>query len=237
MIKNIRIRIKETIANIMCDDLYYYDALKEIELQRNELEQYIERDNSFLISLSPVQENDKMPAIAKEMCTASRMAGVGPMASVAGAISQYGVKKIIGLGSSFGLIDNGGDIALVTDRQLIVGIFTGPAKIKNIGLKIQPDENILGICTSSGIIGHSLSFGKAHAVTVLSHDTLLADSAATAICNECTRKDPVLIEEVLNKYYLDGILGAIVIFDDYFGCIGEIPEICETDIDYKLIAK
>ena len=107
----------------------------------------------------------------------------------------------------------------------------------NIGLKIKPNDKIMGICTSSGIIGHSLSFGRAHAVTVLSYDTLLADAVATALCNECKVKDQILIEESLKKFYIDGIIGAIVIFDDYLGFIGDIPELCETNIDFDLIAK
>lgn len=237
MIINNRIRIKETIANIICDDSLYPLVLDEIGLRRIDLEEYIKSSNNFLISLTPIDIVNEMPEIAKEMCRASRMVGVGPMAAVAGAISHYGIKKIIEHNGTFGVIDNGGDIALLTDHEIVIGIYTGPAKIKNIGLKIKPDDEILGICTSSGVIGHSLSFGRAHAVTVISHDTFLADAAATAICNECKRKDPALIEEVLQKYFIDGITGAIVIYDDYFGCIGDIPEICETEIDYQLIAK
>jgi uncharacterized protein len=229
--------MKETIANVMCDDSLFNLAVDEIKLRRSQLENYIEKDNRFLMSLIPIEENNEMPEIAKKMCRASRIVNVGPMAAVAGAISEYGINKLIDAGANFGIIDNGGDISIITDRTIVIGIYTGPAAIKNVGLKIKPDDKILGICTSSGVIGHSLSFGKAHAVTVLSHDTILADATATALCNECKKKDPVLIEEVLKKYFIDGILGAIVIYDDYFGCIGDIPDICETDIDYKLIAK
>ena len=237
MIINNRIRIKETIANIMCEESLYNVAVNEIELRRNQLEEYIEKNNDFLFSLIPVEETESMPEIALGMCRASSKVNVGPMATVAGAISEYSVKSIIANGGTFGIVDNGGDISLVTDREVVIGIYTGPAKIKNVGLKIKPENKILGLCTSSGVIGHSLSFGKAHAVTVLSHDTLLADATATALCNECKRKDPVLLEEVLKRFFIDGIIGAIVIYDDYFGCIGDIPEICETDIDYQLIAK
>jgi uncharacterized protein len=237
MIINNRIRIKETIANIVCDESLYNSAIMEIEHQRNDLEQYIKDHNDFLLSLIPVDEKDDMPEIAKLMCRASREVNVGPMAAVAGAISQFAIKDMIAGGGKFGIVDNGGDICLITDQEVIIGIYSGPAKIKNVGFKIKPGKDILGICTSSGVIGHSLSFGNAHAVTVFSHDTFLADAVATALCNECKRKDPVLIEEVLNKYYIDKIIGATVIYDDYFGCIGDIPETCETDIDYKLIAK
>ena len=41
----------------------------------------------------------------------------------------------------------------------------------------------MGICTSSGTVGHSLSFGKADAVCVKAKSVSLADAAATAIGN------------------------------------------------------
>ncbi len=237
MIINNRIRIKETIANIICDEKFYDGVLDEIRAERELLECYIQNDNNFLTSLKPVEINEQMPEIAKKMCSASAKVNVGPMAAVAGAISKFGIEKLMSYGGKFGIIDNGGDIALITGKEVTIGIYTGPAKIKNIGLKIKPYNSMLGICTSSGVIGHSLSFGKAHAVTVISADPLLADAAATAICNECKIKDAVLIEEVLNKYYIEGIRGVLVVFDDYFGAIGDIPEICESDVDYQLIAK
>jgi len=237
MIINRRIKIKETIANIMCEEVHYDPAVAEVEKQRDNLENYIAGNKEFLLSLIPIDEQDEMPEIAKLMCRAAKKVNVGPMAAIAGAISQYAVDNIILNGGKFGIFDNGGDICLITDKEIVVGIYTGPAKIQNIGFKIKPAKEKLGICTSSGVIGHSLSFGKAHAVTIFSNDTFLADATATALCNECKRKDPVLIEEVLKKYYIDGIIGATVIFDDYFGCIGDIPDICETKIDYNLIAK
>lgn len=237
MIIRSRIRIKETIANLICRKAIQENVINEINNRRKELEDYINNDITFLYSLEPVDLKDNMPNIVKEMCIATRKAGVGPMASVAGAISHYAVKKIIDCKEEFGIFDNGGDIALITNHELVIGIYTGNAKIQNIGLRIKPCKNILGICTSSGVIGHSLSFGKAHSVTVLSNDTMLSDAVATALCNECKIKDPVLIEEALNKYYIEGIIGAIVIYDDYLGMIGELPEICESKIDFELIAK
>ncbi|HQJ75441.1 MAG TPA: UPF0280 family protein [Bacteroidota bacterium] len=237
MIKRNRIHIKETIANLICNDAIQNKIIEEVKTCREKIENYIKYDTNFLSSLKPIEINSSMPEIVKEMCLASEKVGVGPMATIAGAISHYAVKKILDCNENFGIFDNGGDISIFTDREIIIGIYTGDAKIQNIGLKIKPNDKIMGICTSSGIIGHSLSFGRAHAVTVLSYDTLLADAVATALCNECKVKDQILIEESLKKFYIDGIIGAIVIFDDYLGFIGDIPELCETNIDFDLIAK
>jgi hypothetical protein len=34
-----------------------------------------------------------------------------------------------------------------------------------------------------------------------------------------------------------GVTGCLAVMDDYLGLAGEIPEICEVEIDEKLIAK
>lgn len=52
-----------------------------------------------------------------------------------------------------------------------------------IGVKIKGRESPLDICTSSGTVGHSLSFGKADAVVILSPSAALADEVATAAAN------------------------------------------------------
>ncbi|GAI49814.1 unnamed protein product, partial [marine sediment metagenome] len=63
-------------------------------------------------------------------------------------------------------------------------IFAGRSPLsQRIILKIEAKENYIGVCTSSGTVGPSLSFGKADAVTVISDSVLLADAAATAVGN------------------------------------------------------
>lgn len=49
-------------------------------------------------------------------------------------------------------------------KPLLVGLFAGKSPLTGkIGLKFEPGSS-LGICTSSGTVGHSLSFGKCDAV-------------------------------------------------------------------------
>ncbi|MCM8757200.1 MAG: UPF0280 family protein, partial [Candidatus Omnitrophica bacterium] len=60
-----------------------------------------------------------------------------------------------------------------------------PLSLK-IGIRIPVASTGLGIATSSGTVGHSYSFGKADAVTVVCGSAALADAAATAIGNLVT---------------------------------------------------
>ena len=84
-----------------------------------------------------------------------------------------------------------------------------------------PAEKGLGVCTSSGTVSHSLSFGKADAALIISFDAALADAAATAAGNAVKNKD--YIEKGINlAKSIDGVKGVLIIVGDKMGTWGEI---------------
>ncbi len=79
----------------------------------------------------------------------------------------------------------------------------------------------MGICASSGTVGHSLSFGKADAVVALSKDALLADAAATAIANRvCSKDDIEPAIETAQK--IPGVSGIVILIGKYLGVWGQV---------------
>jgi uncharacterized protein len=77
------------------------------------------------------------------------------------------------------------------------------------------------VCTSSGTVGPSVSFGTADAVTVQAASTILADAAATALANRIRK--PENIEPVLESAgNMGGVLGAIAILGDRIGIWGKM---------------
>ena len=120
------------------------------------------------------------------------------------------------------IIENGGDIYMknVTDKHIL--IYAGKSPLSNkIALLIPGKNKSVGVCTSSGTVGHSLSFGKADAVVVLSRDTLLADAAATAVCNRVNGIDDIK-QSIDFAKSIPGIEGVIVIIEDKLGAWGNI---------------
>ncbi len=90
-----------------------------------------------------------------------------------------------------------------------------------IALKIYPEKTPLGICTSSGTVGHALSFGKADAAVVISKDAFLADAVATAVGNRV--KSVSDIEKAMEfASKIEGIEGVLVIIGDSIGAWGDI---------------
>jgi ApbE superfamily uncharacterized protein (UPF0280 family) len=196
-------------------------ALHSVLKHRGSLESYIERHPIFLTTLQSYQAEAGAPAIVKEMARVSQLAGVGPMAAVAGAVAEAIGRDLLGFSPEI-IVENGGDIFLKISRKRLVGIYAGQASFaKKIGLEITPGETPLGICTSSGTIGDSLSLGNADAVIALSRSTALADAAATALCNMVKTVDdiPRAIEKAQG---IEGLRGLVIIIGDKMGVWGKV---------------
>jgi len=196
-------------------------ALTSLLKHRAPLESYIEHHPLFLTTLKPYQAEEDAPAIVKEMAKASQIAGVGPMAAVAGAMAEAVGRDLIPLSTEV-IVENGGDIFLKILQKRVVGIYAGQSPFTGkIALEITPRETPLGICTSSASIGHSLSLGSADAVTVTSSSTALADAAATAIGNMV--KDTEDIPKAIEKAQkIEGLQGIVIIKGDNIGIWGKV---------------
>jgi len=226
-------RFRETIATILAGEPEHVAAAKHGMLDaRQALEAYIARDPFFLSTFDPyTPDSDEL--IIVRMASATQTAGVGPMAAVAGAIAWAGVEAMVDAGAVFGVIDNGGDIALVSDRSIRVGVHAGKAVLSNrIAFIVPPQDKILGICTSSATVGPSISFGIADAVTIFSHDVALADAWATSVCNQIRPYD----QTVLDGLNSDEVIGVFAIMGDSMVKWGHLPPLVSAVVDEQLIS-
>ena len=224
---------RETIATILADKAEHIDAAKSGMLAaRNVLEAYIARDPFFLATFDPYMPDSDEVVIIR-MAQATQKAGVGPMAAVAGTIAWSGVEAMADAGAKFGVIDNGGDIALICNRSVRVGVHAGEARLSNrIAFVVPPQEKILGICTSSATVGPSLSFGIADAVTIFSHDVSLADAWATSVCNQIRPDD----QTVLKQVNPDDVSGVFAIMGETIVKWGNLPPLVSAVVDEQLIS-
>ena len=213
--------VKETDLFILADKDLSSLALEEVLRHRHQLESYIARHPEFLHSLSPVRLLPGAPESARRMADAAGLAGVGPMAAVAGAFSEL-VGEALLAESAQAIVENGGDIFIKTDRERTVSIYAGDSPISGrVGIRIRPEDTPMGVCTSSAKVGPSLSLGVAHAACVLSRSTALADAAATAVGNAVKSEGDV--EKALAVAQgIKGVLGAVVVSGDKLGAWGQV---------------
>jgi ApbE superfamily uncharacterized protein (UPF0280 family) len=122
------------------------------------------------------------------------------------------------------MVENGGDIFLARKKECVAAIFAGESPLnQKVGVRIPASQMPVGLCTSSGTVGHSLSMGKADSVTVLAPSALLADAAATRLGNEVSAAGKDNINDVLSvARTIPGILGVIIICGKHLGAWGEI---------------
>jgi ApbE superfamily uncharacterized protein (UPF0280 family) len=213
--------VKETDLFISAEKDIRGIAEKLVKKYRREIEDYIELHPEFLTSLEPLDLVEPAADIVKDMIKVTKLAGVGPMASVAGAIAEFVGKELLAHSKQI-IVENGGDIFIASKEERTVAIYAGDSPLTGkLSIKIKPEQTPLGICTSSGTVGHSLSFGKADACVIISPSTSLADAVATATCNKVKKKEDIkpALEFALS---INGIRGALIIYKGDFGAKGDI---------------
>lgn len=221
-LKSFHLQVKETDLYISADRNLERFARKSVHKHRKYLEEYIRYHPAFLNSLTPICRDDFAPSIIKNMIEASIISGVGPMAAVAGAIAQYVGTDLLQHSQNI-IVENGGDIFLKSfNNEARVAIFAGKSPLSyKVSLLIRPEDTPIGICTSSGTVGHSLSFGIADAVCVTSKSTSLADATATYLCNLVKGEGD--IKKVLDVgFRIKGVLGIVIIVNDKLGAVGAV---------------
>lgn len=216
-----QVKISESDLFISSDSDLGAQAYASLAKYRNFLESYIVRKPEFKTSLLPLPPDPLAPAIIRQMLDYSSLCSVGPMASVAGAISEFVGMDLSTLTPNL-IIENGGDIYIQSQKRLTVGIFAGESTLSNkLHLLVKPEQCPLGICTSSASVGPSLSFGKADAVCVLAKSATLADAAASAIGNRVETR--ASIKRCLDwGIKIPGVSGVVIVIGKDFGAIGDV---------------
>lgn len=212
---------KESDLLILAEKALTAPAHEILKRERRELEDYIEKNPKFAKAFKPHMVSFFSPKIVRLMSWAARRANVGPMASVAGAIAEAVGKGLLKYSNEV-IVENGGDIFVKISKPRKIGIYAGKSPFsEKIAIEISPQDTPLGVCTSAGTVGHSVSFGTADAVLVTARSCALADAAATAIGNVV--KSEETIEEGLNiAKKIRGLHGVLIIKNDVMGAWGNL---------------
>ena len=216
-----RIRDGETDILLSCHGQYEAEAACLVSEAREEVKMYIQRHPGFQQSLVPWPDDAEAPAVVRAMLLAGIQAEVGPMAAVAGAISQMVGQRMLALSPEI-IAENGGDVFCRCDAPQRFGIVAESSR--SAFLQIEVAETMpgagIGVCTSSGRLGPSLNFGNADAVTVVAADTALADALATAASNRVRRQRD--IADVLDWTLGHGADGCVIVAFDQVAAKGNI---------------
>ncbi|MBF0452035.1 MAG: UPF0280 family protein [Candidatus Magnetomorum sp.] len=220
-LKSFQVVVAETDVFVYAKSELIQETYESIMTCRGYIESYIHQFPNFSTSLSPWRTIGPAPEIIRQMIHAGQNAGVGPMASVAGAIAEWVGNDLLQFSDEI-IVENGGDVFIHRKAPFVVGIYAGQSPFsQRIGIRVMPSDESLSICTSSGRIGHSLSLGMADAVTIRSKSAALADAAATATGNRV--KSPKDISHAIAfAKNIEGVEGVLVLVGDAMGAWGDM---------------
>jgi ApbE superfamily uncharacterized protein (UPF0280 family) len=220
---------KQTAVTIVCEEAYLDAARRSIFRSRETIERFIVFDPLFQDTLEPYEVPDGADPLIERMCAAARAAGVGPMAAVAGSIAEEAVKAMVEAGAEQAVVDNGGDIALYLSEPMDIALFAGQSAIRDLGFRLPGERRPYGVCTSSGTVGPSISFGVADAAVVFAPEASLADACATRLGNEVKSGQEEIMRHALEVVCgIEGVDGALVVVEDRMALRGRVPELVKV---------
>jgi ApbE superfamily uncharacterized protein (UPF0280 family) len=216
-------------VHIKCDSKdAILKSVEEMKQHIKDLSEYIKKKPQILYALEPLEIGSDAPLILRKMAYASKIANVGPMASVAGAIADLGLEALLRRGSKIAVVEDGGEISASTIEDMPISIVTSEKDLSGkIGLLITNGDSPTGIATSTGKTERVISFGEADSVTVVAENAAMADAAATSICNTITGLDTAssILKGLEKAKNIRGVRGAIIIRNRRVGLVGKLPKI------------
>ncbi len=215
------VTVKQTNLNIQAETDLSAKAVRAVLECRNHIENIIQSWPEFAGSLVPLSDPGPCPAIISDMLEAGRLAKVGPMAAVAGAVAEYTGRALLEYSREI-VVENGGDIFIKSDSDTVFSIYAKDSPFSmTTGIRVKAQTGAYGMCTSSGTLGHSKSLGTADAASVMADSCSLADAAATALGNMI--KHPSDIQKAIDTIKsIPGVRGIVVIKGDHIGLWGNL---------------
>ncbi len=219
-----RVRLRESNLLVQADRDLAREARSVLGRRRGEIEEYLYRNPEWGRSMVPIPERGDAPEIVRAMSRASAACGVGPMATVAGALAWF-VGRELSARSGEVIVENGGDIYLDRRRERTILVWPGSGEIfpVRVGIKVPVSSLPAGVAASSGSFGRSLSWGKVAVAVVVAVDSLIADGAATALGNRVPDAAEATMETALESVMaIPGVTGGLVLCRGILAARGDI---------------
>jgi ApbE superfamily uncharacterized protein (UPF0280 family) len=178
-----------------------------------QLQAYTLRNPEVRTSKRPIHVPGDAPAIVREMTEAARSAGVGPMYSFQGALTDY-VGRFLARDLDEVTVSCGGDYFILARKRQKLTIRRGRSGA--IAIVVQPLAGGVGVSTSIGR-GRATLDGLA----VVGASCMLADAAAAGVEAILPKENGFTLSlEYLRK--VPGVVGGLVVQGERIGVAGAV---------------
>ena len=183
-----------------------------------QLNAYSLRHPAFRTSKTPIDVPGDAPAIVREMVAASKAAGVGPVVTTHGAVTDH-VGRYLARVLPEVMVTSGGDFYIRSRKRLKLGLHPSGGHANGLSLVVDPRRGTEGVFTSSAQV--RLPSQNVDSMAVLASSCILADAAAAALMAILSR--PRSFRAALSYVRnLEGVQGAVVIQRRRIGIAGAV---------------
>jgi ApbE superfamily uncharacterized protein (UPF0280 family) len=179
-----------------------------------QLQAYALRNPEIRTSKRPIDVPKDAPAIVREMVRSARTAGVGPIFSFQGAVTDY-VGRFLAEQSHELTVSCGGDYFIVARKRQKLTVLRKPGG-ESIAVVVQPLRDGVGISTTVGR-GRATLDGLA----VLASSCMLADAAAAGVQAILPKDDGFRLALGYLKR-VPGVHGGLVVLGERIGVAGNV---------------
>jgi len=180
-----------------------------------QLQSYALREPAFQRSKRPIPVPTDAPDIVREMVQAAAAAGVGPMFTFQGAVTDQ-VGRFLARATGELTVACGGDYFILTKRPLKLAVkrHGGPA----ISVLVGPDPRGVGVSTT---LGRGRGGEGPDGLAVLADSCMLADATAAGVQALLPKPDGFHLALQYLKQ-VQGVQGGVVVIGDRIGVAGAV---------------
>ena len=179
-----------------------------------QLNAYTLRNPDMRTSKRPIEVPDDAPEIVREMVAAARRAGVGPMYSFQGAVTDY-VGRFLSREVSEVVVNCEGDYFILGRRR------------QKLTVLRRPNGSVVAVVVPSSRqgVGVSMTTGRGHAavdgLAILADSCMVADAAAAGV-QAILPKEHGLASALAYLKQVRGVMGGLVVVGDRIGVAGGV---------------
>ncbi len=212
--RNFDIQVQDMVLHISADTDFNEESRAAALSFWEQLQAYALRNPNVRTSKRPMDEPDDAPTIVRELIRAARTAGVGPMYSFQGAVTDH-VGRFLTRSTRDVTVACGGDYFIAAKKRQKLTVFRGLTG-GSLALVVPPTSDGLGISTSAGRGRVSID-----GLVVVASSCMLAEAAAAGV-EAILPKEHGFRAALSYLKKVPGVLGGVVIAGEAIGVAGGV---------------
>jgi ApbE superfamily uncharacterized protein (UPF0280 family) len=212
--RNFDIQVQDMVLHITANTDFNEESRAAALSFWEQLQAYALRNPNVRTSKRPIEEPQDAPTIVRELVRAARTAGVGPMYSFQGAVTDH-VGRFLTRSARDVTVACGGDYFIAAKKRQKLTVFRGLTG-GSLALVVPPTPGGVGISTSAGR-GRVAIDG----LVVVAGSCMLAEAAAAGV-EAILPKEHGFRAALSYLKKVPGVLGGVVIAGETIGLAGGV---------------